>query len=69
MGAALHFRLRALTVVTTIFLPLTFMTGVFGMNFGWMVKLLAFRCARHLCRSPDPFPLAAADRQRRIVAG
>ena len=26
-----------LTIVATIFLPLSFIAGFFGMNFGWMV--------------------------------
>jgi magnesium transporter len=28
--------MRRLSVIATVFLPLTFLVGFFGMNFGWM---------------------------------
>jgi magnesium transporter len=31
--------MRVLTVVTTIFIPLTFVVGVYGMNFDYMPEL------------------------------
>jgi magnesium transporter len=33
----LNLRITRLTVFATLFLPLTFVTGFFGMNFGWLV--------------------------------
>ena len=37
----LNLRITRLTVFATLFLPLTFLSGFFGMNFGWLVNHIA----------------------------
>ena len=37
LSLQLNERAYLVSVVATIFVPLTFLTGFFGMNFGWMV--------------------------------
>ena len=31
--------MKELTIVSTIFIPLTFLAGIWGMNFSWMPEL------------------------------
>jgi len=40
---------RRLTVIATLFLPLTFITGFFGMNFAWLVNRITTLGAFALC--------------------
>jgi magnesium transporter len=37
LGVRQNDAMKMLTVIATIFLPLSFITGFFGMNFGWLV--------------------------------
>lgn len=38
-GAAMNEIMKTLTIIATIFIPLTFVAGIYGMNFAWMPEL------------------------------
>ena len=41
LGVRQNATIQRLTILSTIFLPLTFVTGFFGQNFGWLVDHIA----------------------------
>jgi magnesium transporter len=63
MGMVLDLQLNerayVVSVVATIFVPLTFITGFFGMNFGWMVDQVDSQVAFWLLGFIVPIATAA----------
>jgi magnesium transporter len=63
MGMVLDLQLNerayVLSIVATIFVPLTFVTGFFGMNFGWMVDQVDSAVAFWLLGFAIPIATAA----------
>ena len=76
MGMVLDLQLNEraylVSVVATIFVPLTFITGFFGMNFGWMVERIDTQIAFWLLGFVVPAAIAALSWRlvlRRFVMG
>jgi magnesium transporter len=68
----LNERAYLVSVVATIFVPLTFVTGFFGMNFGWMIDHIDSRLAFWLLGMAVPVATAALSWRfllRRFVMG
>jgi magnesium transporter len=55
----LNERAYLVSVLATIFVPLTFITGFFGMNFGWMIDHIDSRLAFWLLGMAVPVATAA----------
>lgn len=68
----LNERAYVVSVVATIFVPLTFVTGFFGMNFGWMIDRIGSPLAFWLLGMAVPIATAALSWRfllRRFLAG